>query len=97
MLDSIKTYSKVKFLFLILVFLIAANLSIVLDIPVLRQVFSFIFLTFVPGFIILNIFKLNNLGLTEKTILSVGSAYSLTCFLDFWSICSIPFLAITNL
>jgi len=48
------------------------NISILLDIPVLRQVSGFIFLTFFPGFLFLSIINLNRLGLTEKLVLSVG-------------------------
>ena len=59
------------FLFLISI-LIITGLVILLDIPVLRQLFGFIFLTFVPGFFLLHILKLNKLGLVDKIVLSVG-------------------------
>jgi len=48
------------------------NIAIFFDIPVLRQISGFVFLTFVPGFLFLSILKLNRLGLTEKIVLSVG-------------------------
>jgi len=59
------------FLFFALL-LILTNLAVLLNIPVLRQIFSFIFLTFIPGFLLLFILKLNRLGLVEKIVLSVG-------------------------
>ena len=60
------------FLLLPALSLILTNLAVFLDIPILRQVLAFLFLTFVPGFLILSILKLNKLGLTEKIVLSVG-------------------------
>ena len=54
------------------------NISVLLDIPVLRQVSGFVFLTFVPGFLLLSIHKLNRLGLTERLVLSVGLSVAFT-------------------
>ena len=48
------------------------NIAILFDIPVLRQISGFVFLTFVPGFLLLAILKLNKPGLVEKIVLSVG-------------------------
>jgi uncharacterized membrane protein len=59
------------FLFLISI-LIITGLVILLDIPVLRQLFGFVFLTFVPGFFLLYILKLHKLDSVEKIVLSVG-------------------------
>ncbi len=59
------------FLFLVLI-LVITDLAIVLDIPVLRQLFGFIFLTFAPGFLLLFLLKLNRLDLAEKIVLSLG-------------------------
>lgn len=66
---SLKTRS-IFLLFILL--LILTNLTVLLNIPVLRQVSSFIFLTFIPGFLLLLIFKLNKLRSVEKIVLSVG-------------------------
>lgn len=67
----LKFGTKSYFLFLISI-LIVLDLAILLDIPVLRQLFGFIFLTFVPGFFLLYILKLNKLSVVEKIVLSVG-------------------------
>ena len=61
-------------------FLLIMSLSIIFDIPVLRQILGFIFLTFVPGWLILYILKLNKLGMTEKFVLSVGLSIAFTIF-----------------
>lgn len=60
--------------------LIATNLAVLLNIPVLRQIFSFIFLTFFPGILFLSILRLNKLGLVEKIVLSVGLSVAFLMF-----------------
>lgn len=46
--------------------------AIGLEIPILRQLVAFIYLTFVPGIIILRILKLHKLGNIETLLYSVG-------------------------
>lgn len=59
-----------------LVFLLTAQfitcITVVLDIPVVRQVIGFLYLSLIPGMIILRVLKLQNLGLTETILLSLG-------------------------
>ena len=76
MIKSLRGVSSSKFLLLTLTFLILTDLFVVLDIPILRQFSGFIFLTFVPGFLILAILKLDKLGMVEKIVLSVGLSIS---------------------
>jgi len=52
------------------------NIAVFADIPVLRQVAGFAFLTFVPGFLLLRILKLDRLGWLEQIVLSVGLSVS---------------------
>ena len=47
-------------------------LAIAFDVPVVRQVFGFIFLTFIPGFVLLKLLKFDGLEQTEKFLFSVG-------------------------
>jgi len=42
------------------------------DVPVLRQIVGFLFLTFVPGLLILRILKIHNIGMIESVLYSVG-------------------------
>ena len=56
--------------------LLLADLAILLNIPFLRQIIGFIFLTFIPGLLILQILKLNKIGIIEKFVLSVGLSIS---------------------
>ena len=56
----------------LLIFLVATGLAIFLDIPILRQLLGLIFLTTIPGLLILYMLNVNKLGLTEKIVLSIG-------------------------
>jgi len=46
--------------------------AVFFDIPIVRQVIGFFYLSFVPGFIFLCLFKLGNIDDIEKILLSVG-------------------------
>ena len=65
-----------KFLLCIIALLISTDLAILLNILFLRQIFGFLFLTILPGLLILQILKLNKLGSTEKFVLTVGLCIS---------------------
>ena len=80
MIELPKTLDAKKFFVLILVFLIATNSATLLDIPFLRQILGFLFLTILPGLLILQILKLNKMDLTEKFVLSVGISISFLMF-----------------
>lgn len=51
---------------------IMINFFIVYDIPIARQVLGFVFLTLIPGFVILKIIKLNEFDHVETLLFSVG-------------------------
>ena len=56
--------------------LLIADIAILLNIPFLRQIFGFIFLTILPGLLILQILKLNKIDFLEKFILTWGLSIS---------------------
>lgn len=60
--------------------LLVTDLAVALNIPVLRQVLGFLFLTFLPGFLVVSILKLDKLGLLEKIVLSVGLSVAFLMF-----------------
>ena len=69
------------FSFLIILLIISfANLTILLDIPILRPIIGFLFLTLLPGLLILRILKLTNIDFLEKFILSWGLSISFLMF-----------------
>jgi len=76
MIELSKTSGVKNFFVLILAFLIATNIAILLNIPFLRQIIGFLFLTILPGLLILQILKLDKIGSTEKFVLSVGLSIS---------------------
>lgn len=55
-----------------------------LEIPILRQVVGFVYLTFVPGIIILRFLKLHRLSATETVLLSAGLSISFLMFSGFF-------------
>jgi uncharacterized membrane protein len=57
---------------IIITILLLTDLTILLDIPFLRQIFGFLFLTILPGLLIIKILKSNKIESTEKFVLSVG-------------------------
>jgi uncharacterized membrane protein len=46
--------------------------SLGFDVPILRQIVGFIFLTFILGILILRILKIHNIGIIESVLYSVG-------------------------
>ena len=67
------------FVFIVTIILLT-DLAILLDIPYLRQISGFVFLTILPGLLILQILKLNKIGPIEKFVLSVGLSISFLMF-----------------
>ena len=59
---------------------ILTDLAILLNVPFLRQIFGFLFLTILPGVLILQILKLDKIDFTEKFVLSVGLSISFVMF-----------------
>jgi uncharacterized membrane protein len=51
---------------------IVANVSILFNIPVTRQVIGFTFFTFVPGYLLIKLLKMKMEGLTETVLFSMG-------------------------
>ena len=72
MIEREVSLSPIKWFGLVIIIIVLTNISILLNIPLLRQIFGFIFLTFIPGFLFLLALRMNRLGLTEKIVLSVG-------------------------
>ncbi len=60
------------FVAIILALQVALYVSFFFDIPVVRQVIGFIYLTFIPGFVFMKLLKQDNLGQAEIILFSVG-------------------------
>lgn len=96
MIELPKTRDVKKFFVLILVFLIATNFAILLNISFLRQILGFLFLTLVPGLLILQILKLNKLNTIETILYSVGVSVAFLMFIGFFMNTLYPPLGIPN-
>ena len=69
-----------EWLVFVISILLLTDLAILLNIPFLRQILGFFFLTILPGLLILQILKLNKIGSTEKFVLTVGLSISFLMF-----------------
>ena len=74
------TFGHKEWFVFILSILLLSDIAILLNIPFIRQIFGFLFLTILPGLLILQILKLNKIGDTEKFVLSVGLSISFLMF-----------------
>ena len=57
--------------------------SIILDIAFVRQVLGFIFFVFIPGFLLLRVFRIERPHLTETVVLSVGLSLAFLMLIGF--------------
>jgi len=64
-------------LLLVVVFQFAVFPLTLFDVPIARQVVLFVYLTFVPGIVVLKLLRLNNLEPGEKAVFSVGFSVAL--------------------
>ena len=75
---------------------ILTDLAILLNIPFLRQIFGFLFLTLIPGLLILQILKSNKLSTIEIILYSVGLSIAFLMFTGFFMNMLYPPLGISK-
>lgn len=63
---------KREFLMVIIFLQLMVYITVFFDIPIARQVLGFVYFTFIPGFVIVKLLKLNELDGVETVLLSVG-------------------------
>jgi len=68
-----------------LIIQLAAFVVILLDIPFLRQIIGFVYLSFVPGFLLLKTVKLDETSPIENVLFSVGLSLAILMFLGLLS------------
>jgi len=66
------------------------------DIPVLRQIISFIFLTFIPGILILRILKIHHISAIESLLYSVGLSLAFVVFAGLFANFVLPLIGISK-
>jgi uncharacterized membrane protein len=75
--------SNLRFLLYILSFQALVCASILFDIQFVRQVLGFIFIAFIPGFLLLKAFRIERPHLAETIVLSVGLSLALLMVIGF--------------
>jgi len=66
------------------------------DIPVLRQVIGFVFLTFVPGLLILRILKIHRVSAVESLLYSVGLSIAFIMFTGLLANFVLPLIGVSR-
>lgn len=75
--------SRKRWLVGIIAVILLTTVAVVFDIPVLRQVLGFLYLTLLPGILILLSLRARKLALTEAFVLSVGISIAFIMFFGF--------------
>ena len=70
--------------------------SLGFDVPGLRQIVGFIFLTFIPGILILRILKIHNVGIIESLLYSVGLSLAFIMFSGVVANFALPLIGISR-
>ena len=78
--ESTVKQKSFKYLLVMLIFIALTDISFFFNISILRQITGFVFLTFVPGLLILHILKLQRLKMAEKFVISVGLSIATLLF-----------------
>lgn len=71
-LIGVPSFKSIRFTMLLLILQITVYFVIYADVPIARMIVCFLYLTFVPGMVILKLLALENLDITEKVLFSVG-------------------------
>lgn len=69
-----------QFLAIVLTFQFALWFAILFDVSVARQVIGFLYLTFIPGFVILKLLKMDELDTIEDVLFSAGLSIAILMF-----------------
>ena len=80
-IDIELTMNMRKVLMVIPLMTLFVNIAILLDIPILREIIVFIFLSFIPGFAILRLFKLKEISFLDTILFSVGLSIAFVMFM----------------
>jgi uncharacterized membrane protein len=70
-----------KVLMVIPIMTFLANIAILLDIPILREIIVFVFLSFIPGFAILRLFELKEISFLDTILFSVALSIAFVMFM----------------
>ncbi len=74
--DTMFNLSGNRALSFIIILMLLTDIVVLFNVPFLRPVLTFIFLTFIPGMLILEILKINISNILKRIVLSVGLSVS---------------------
>ena len=78
---GIRKFLKVVLAFHLLLWIVIGLDGLGVHIPVITEVIGFIYLTFIPGVLILRLFRLHKLGSIRTILFSVGLSVAFTMFI----------------
>jgi uncharacterized membrane protein len=81
---------------LLAMFMLVGLAGVGIDIPLLPQVIGFVFLTFVPGILILRVLKIHNTGVIESLAYSVGLSLASVMFVGALINFALPFIGVAR-
>lgn len=81
-----------NYLLIIISMLLITDITIILNIPFLREITSFLFFTVVPGILILQLLGKDNLEFLKKILISIGLSVSILIFMGLILNSLYPFL-----
>jgi len=77
---EIKNFDGKRYFTILMAIILSIDLTILLNIPFLRQILGFLCFTIIPGLLILHILKLNKIEFLKKFVLSVGLSIAFLMF-----------------
>jgi len=93
-LNRLKSFPA--FVQFVMLFQILTNVVVLLDVPYVRQIIGFIYLTFVPGIAILKSFKLDKGDSSETLLFSVGLNITLLMFIGLFLNWLLPMVGLAS-
>lgn len=84
MIDLLRNFGIKRYFSIMILLVLLTDLTIFLNIPLLRQVLAFLCFTIIPGLLILHILKLNKIEFLKKIVLSIGLSIAFLMFIGFF-------------
>ena len=85
-----------QYIWLVCLFHFFVYLAVALDIPVIRQIATFAYLIFIPGFVFLSFLRINKIRLLDVLLFSVGLSVALLMFVGLFVNEFLPTLGISQ-
>ena len=93
---KIETFLKTVIAIQLVVWGVISLDTIGVDIPILRQIIGFVYLTFVPGIVILRVLKLHKLDVIETIVYTVGLSIATLMFTGLFMCLVYPFFGVSE-